>query len=148
MINEHTPSRDSLDLINAAIIRETFIGYKEEEEEAKAKSTTQINKKENKTEKGKEEKEDDSYDPCCSDECFKWWFFHSSFQVPKESIIEEELLNKPNKHACCNLCSDCIELKLKNCCATNEYIKEYCSNCFYNGCQLNCCCFTIVLTSK
>lgn len=132
MINEHSPSKDSLDLINDAIIRETFLNYKGEDI---------------KEEKGKE-KEDDENCLCCSDKCCKWWFFHSSFQAPKESIIEEELLNKPNKYACFNLCSDCIELKFKNFYATNEYIKEHCSDCFYNGCQLNCCCFTFILSSK
>ena len=139
MINEHIPSRDSLDLINDAIIRETFLNYKGEdikEEKGKEKDKTE----------GKEKEEDNCL--CCSDECCKWWFFHSSFQAPKESIIEEELLNKPNKYACFNLCSDCIELKIKNCGTTNEYIKEHCSDCFYNGCQLNCCCFTFILTSK
>ena len=132
MINEHSPSKDSLDLINDAIIRETFINYKGEEGK----------------DKKEKEKEDDDNCLCCSDKCCKWWFFHSSFQAPKESIIEEELLNKPNKYACFNLCSDCIELKFKNFCATNECIKEHCSDCFYNGCQLNCCCFTFILSSK
>jgi hypothetical protein len=30
MLQEHTPSTDSLDIINDAIIRNTFLGYKEE----------------------------------------------------------------------------------------------------------------------
>jgi hypothetical protein len=27
-------------------------------------------------------------------------------------------------------------------------MKEHCSDCFYNGCQLSCCCFTFILSSK
>ena len=71
MLQEHTPSTDSLDVINDAIIRNTFLGYTEKEPETNAATV--------------EEKEKDSY--CCSDNCFKWWFFHSSFQASKKSII-------------------------------------------------------------
>ena len=125
MLEEHHKSSDSLDLINDAIIQNTFLVVKQE-------SNT---------------KEEDRC--CCSDNCFKWWFFHSSFQAPKESIIEENLIGKPNKYVCCNLCSDCVELKIKNCCiTTSECSKEYCSDCFYNGCQLSCCCFTMIMSSK
>jgi hypothetical protein len=130
MINEHTPSKDSLDLINDAIIRETFITG------TTITGSIKLNK----------ETEEDG---CCDDNCFKWWFFHSSFQVPKQSVIEQDLINKPNKYSCCNVCGDCIELKVKNCCIiTNDCMKQHCSDCFYNGCQLTCCCFTFILSSR
>ena len=147
MINEHTPSKDSLDLINDAIIRETFITgtsitgsirIKQEDKEIKESE-----------EKDKDDDDSCCSDRCCSDSCFKWWFFHSSFQAPKQSVIEQDLLNKPNRYSCCNLCGDCIELKVKNCCImTNDFMKQHCSNCFYNGCQLTCCCFTLILSSR
>ncbi len=147
MINEHTPSKDSLDLINDAIIRETFITgtsitgsirIKQEDKEIKESE-----------EKDKDDDDSCCSDSCCSDSCFKWWFFHSSFQAPKQSVIEQDLLNKPNRYSCCNVCGDCIELKVKNCCImTNDFMKQHCSNCFYNGCQLTCCCFTLILSSR
>ena len=144
MINEHTPSKDSLDLINDAIIRETFI--------TGTSITGSIRiKQENEENKEGEEKDDGCCcsDSCCSDSCFKWWFFHSSFQAPKQSVIEQDLLNKPNRYSCCNVCGDCIELKVKNCCImTNDFMKQHCSDCFYNGCQLTCCCFTLILSSR
>ena len=152
MINEHTPSKDSLDLINDAIIRETFITG------TSITGSIRINK-ENEENKESEEKDKDDgdsccsdsccSDSCCSDSCFKWWFFHSSFQAPKQSVIEQDLLNKPNRYSCCNVCGDCIELKVKNCCImTNDFMKQHCSDCFYNGCQLTCCCFTLILSSR
>ena len=147
MINEHMPSKDSLDLINDAIIRETFITgtsitgsirIKQEDKEIKESE-----------EKDKDDDDSCCSDSCCSDSCFKWWFFHSSFQAPKQSVIEQDLLNKPNRYSCCNLCGDCIELKVKNCCImTNDFMKQHCSDCFYNGCQLTCCCFTLILSSR
>ena len=127
MLQEHTPSTDSLDVINDAIIRNTFLGYTE--------SAATV-----------EEKEKDIY--CCTDNCFKWWFFHSSFQASKKSIIEENLLHKRKQLYCCDVCSECLEIKLLNYCASSEFSKEYCSDCFYNGCQLSCCCFTFILTTK
>jgi hypothetical protein len=137
MLNEHTPSTDSLDLITDAIIRETFFTGAT----GSTGGSLSINLKQE-----SEPKEDDT---CCSNACFKWWFFHSSFQASKQSIIEETLINKPNKYEFCNLCSDCVELKIKNCCiTTSDCMKEYCSDCFYNGCQLSCCCFTFILSSK
>ena len=130
MLQEHTPSTDSLDVINDAIIRNTFLGYTENAATV-------------------EEKEDG----CCSDNCFKWWFFHSSFQASKKSIIEENLLHKRKQLYCCDVCSECLEIKLLNYCASSECVssecmKEYCSDCFYNGCQLSCCCFTFILSPK
>jgi hypothetical protein len=126
-MTEQIISRDSLDVINNSII-------KEEEPVANVVII----------------KKDDSC--CCSDNCFKWWFFHSSFQATRQSIIEESLLKKTQSCVCCNICGDCVELKIKNCCITNSisepFIKEYCSDCFYNGCQITCCCFTIVLASN
>ena len=146
MINEHTPSKDSLDLINDAIIRETFITG------TSITGSIRINQEIEEKEKEKEEKEEDDgccSDSCCSDSCFKWWFFHSSFQAPKQSVIEQDLLKKPNRYSCCNVCGDCIELKVKNCCIiTNDFMKQHCSDCFYNGCQLSCCCFTLILSSR
>ena len=140
MINEHTPSKDSLDLINDAIIRETFITGTSITGSIRIKQDTEEKEE-------KEEKEEDN--GCCSDSCFKWWFFHSSFQAPKQSVIEQDLLKKTNRYSCCNVCGDCIELKVKNCCImTNDYMKQHCSNCFYNGCQLTCCCFTLILSSR
>ena len=133
MISEHTVSKDSLDTINDAIIRDTFIT-----------GSIRINRE-------NDEKTDDKNNDCCDDDvCFKWWFFHSSFQAPKESIVEDNLLFKPNRCSCCNVCSDCIELKIKNCCIntnttnTNGII----NNCFSNGCHLTCCCFTFILSAK
>jgi hypothetical protein len=135
MLSEHSPSKDSLDLITDAIIKETFLGA--------GGGSISINLKQ------ESEPTVDSDACCLTDRCFKWWFFHSSFQAPKQSIVEETLINKPNKYACCNLCSDCVELKFKNCCiTTSDCMKENCSDCFYNGCQLSCCCFTLVLNSK
>jgi hypothetical protein len=135
MLSEHSPSKDSLDLINDAIIKETFLGTQS--------GSISINLKQ-------ESEPKPDHEICClTEKCFKWWFFHSSFQAPKQSIIEETLINKPNKYACCNLCSDCVELKIKNCCiTTSDCMKEHCSDCFYNGCQLSCCCFTFILNSK
>jgi len=135
MLQEHTPSTDSLDVINDAIIRNTFLGYTEKEPETNAAS---------KEEPEIKEKED----CCCSDNCFKWWFFHSSFQASKKSIIEENLLHKRKQLYCCDVCSECLEIKLLNYCASSEFSKEHCSDCFYNGCQLSCCCFTFILTTK
>jgi hypothetical protein len=103
MINEHTPSKDSLDLINDAIIRETFITG------TSITGSIRINQ-DKETQDNKEIEEKDEDDSCCSDSCFKWWFFHSSFQAPKQSVIEQDLLNKPNRYSCCNVCGDCIEL--------------------------------------
>jgi hypothetical protein len=151
MMTEQTISRESLDLINNEIIRDTFLTETVKKEEPK-----QTNKEETiKEEKTKEpiikqtNKEDSC---CCSDKCFKWWFFHSSFQATRQSIIEESLLKKTQSCVCCNICGDCVELKIKNCCITNSisepFVKEYCSDCFYNGCQITCCCFTIVLASN
>ena len=142
MINEHTSSKDSLDLINDEIIRETFITG------TSITGSIRINQE---TQDSEETEKDDGCcsDSCCSDSCFKWWFFHSSFQAPKQSVIEQDLLNKPNRYSCCNLCGDCIELKVKNCCImTNDCMKQHCSDCFYNGCQLTCCCFTLILSSR
>jgi len=120
MNSKYTETKDNinLDTINKAIIDETCIT-------------------------------DDPDGDLCGDNCFKWWFFHSSFQAPKQSVIEQDLLNKPNRYSCCNLCGDCIELKVKNCCImTNDFMKQNCSDCFYNGCQLSCCCFTLILSSR
>ena len=143
MMEEDKISRDSLNLINEAIINETFLGYKDNQ----LKTNTIINQKQTQT-----QKQDKEEPYCCSDNCFKWWFFHSSFQLPSQSIIEQDVIIKPNKYSCCNVCGDCIELKLKNYCTINETskpcVKEYCSDCFYNGCYLTCCCFTLSLTSS
>ena len=135
MLSEHSPSKDSLDLINDAIIKETFLGAEG--------GSISINLKQESDPKPEHE-------TCClTEKCFKWWFFHSSFQAPKQSVIEQDLLNKPNRYSCCNLCGDCIELKVKNCCImTNDCMKQHCSDCFYNGCQLTCCCFTLILSSR
>jgi hypothetical protein len=129
MLEEHTHSTKSLDLINDAIIKNTFLGYKEEPNT-------------------KEIKEDDSC--CCSDKCFKWWFFHSSFQAPN---MKTDLLHQRKQFYCCDVCSECLEIKLLNYCVSRECVpiecmKEHCSDCFYNGCQLSCCCFTFILTTK
>ena len=151
MMTEHTISRDatnSLDYINNAIIQNTFLSEPDTYVETKPKETKPKETKETKEEPEKTTKLD-----CCSDRCFKWWFFHSSFQVPSKSIIEEDLLQTTKKYSCFNLCGDCIEVKLKNYCINgksencNECFKEYCSNCFYNGCQLSCCCCTLILSS-
>jgi len=143
-------SRDSLDIINNAIIKNTFLGYMEEEHSVEpVTNKPKVNEKSLKpipNKKVEKVEKEDSY--CCPDDCFKWWFFHSSFQISGESIIEEDLLNRPNRFYCCDICSDCIELKLKNCCPESQCTKEYCSNCFYNGFKVKCCCFTVVLTSK
>jgi hypothetical protein len=142
MMSEHTVSRDStnsLDVITDAIIKETFIGVPANE------NSMSINKTHEKTE------EDDD---CCSDSCFKWWFFHSSFQIPsKTDDIKTDLLNQRKQFYCCDVCSECLEIKLLNYCVSSkcvssECMKEHCSDCFYNGCQLSCCCFTFILSSK
>ena len=145
-MNEHIESResrDSLDVINNAIIKETFFGFTEEnlKEGTSNISTNSINNT-------KEEKTDCCVDKCCMDDCCKWWFFHCSFQIPSQSIIEDNLLNKPKQYYCCDLCSECLEIKLLNYCVSRECVpsecmKEHCSECFYNGCQLSCCCFTV-----
>ena len=129
MLNEHTPSTDSLDVINDAIIKNTFLGHPQ--------NTV--------TEKTQDTKEDDD---CCSDACCKWWFFHSSFQIPSKTDIKEDLLYKRKQLYCCDVCSECLEIKLLNYCASSKCMKEHCSDCFYNGCQLSCCCFTFILTTK
>ena len=82
MINEHVPSKDSLDLINDAVIRETFITGTSITGSIKVKIINEENYEKD--------------DGCCGDSCFKWWFFHSSFQAPKQSGIEQDLLKKPN----------------------------------------------------
>ena len=132
-MTEQIVSRDSLYVINNAIIREEG-------------SNVVVEKNSNEVVM----KKDDSC--CCSDNCFRWWFFHSSFQATRQSIIEESLLKKTQSCVCCNICGDCVELKITNCCITNSisepFVKEYCSDCFYNGCQIICCCFTIVLASN
>ena len=139
MLNEHTPSRDSLDVINDAIIKETFLGFEEPSLEHSAKIRA--------TDKNQESSEEHS--DCCSDACFKWWFFHSSFQVPsKLDDIKADLLNQRKQFYCCDVCSECLEIKLLNYCASSKCMKEHCSDCFYNGCQLSCCCFTFILNSK
>ena len=146
MMSEHTVSRDStnsLDVITNAIIKETFLGAGNE-------NSISINKTQEKT----EPKEEDDGIQCCSDKCLKWWFFHSSFQIPsKTDDIKDDLLNQRKQFYCCDVCSECLEVKLLNYCASSkcvssECMKEYCSDCFYNGCQLSCCCFTFILTSK
>ena len=138
MLSEHSPSKDSLDLITDAIIKETFLGA--------GGGSISINLKQ------ESEPTVDSDACCLTNKCFKWWFFHSSFQATRQSIIEESLLKKTQSCVCCNICGDCVELKIKNCCITNSisepFVKEYCSDCFYNGCQIICCCFTIVLASN
>ena len=139
MLNEHTPSRDSLDVINDAIIKETFLGFEEPSLEHSAKIRA--------TDKNQESSEEHS--DCCSDACFKWWFFHSSFQVPsKLDDIKADLLNQRKQFYCCDVCSECLEIKLLNYCASSKCMKEHCSDCFYNGCQLSCCCFTFILSTK
>jgi len=134
MLNEHRESkesRDSLDVINDAIIKNTFLGHPQNT------ATEDI-------------KEDDD---CCSDSCFKWWFFHSSFQIPNKTDIKTDLLHQRKQLYCCDVCSECLEIKLLNYCVSSECVssecmKEYCSDCFYNGCQLSCCCFTFILSTK
>jgi hypothetical protein len=139
MMTEHTESRDSrdsLDVISNAIIKETFLGLPGNE--------TSISVASNKRQESKEEDVD-----CCSDSCFKWWFFHSSFQIPsKTDDIKRDLLNQRKQFYCCDVCSECLEVKLLNYCASSECTKQHCSDCFYNGCQLSCCCFTFILSSK
>ena len=165
-MTEQTISRESLDLINKAIIRDTFLTeetVKKEETNASLQKQ-ETNKEEPIASLQKDLQKDKTKEPiikqtkqktdscCCSDNCFKWWFFHSSFQATRQSIIEESLLKKTQSCVCCNICGDCVELKIKNCCITNSisepFVKEYCSDCFYNGCQIICCCFTIVLASN
>ena len=136
MMDEHREtreSRDSLDVISNAIIKETFLGLPGNE------NSLSINKTQ-------ESSEEDS--ECCSDACFKWWFFHSSFQIPTKGDIKTDLLNQRKQFYCCDVCSGCLEIKLLNYCASNKCMKEHCSECFYNGCQLSCCCFTFILSSK
>ena len=146
MMAEHTVSRDSansLDVISNAIIKETFLSYAESGATVKGagnENSLSINKTQ-------ESSEEDS--ECCSDACFKWWFFHSSFQIPtKTDDIKTDLLNQRKQFYCCDVCSECLEIKLLNYCASYECMKEHCSDCFYNGCQLSCCCFTFILSTK
>jgi hypothetical protein len=139
MMSEHTVSRDStnsLDVISNAIIKETFLGLPGNE------NSLSINKRQ----ESKERTEDDEW--CCTNNCFKWWFFHSSFQIPTKGDITTDLLNQRKQFYCCDVCSECLEIKLLNYCASSECAKEHCSDCFYNGCQLSCCCFTFILNSK
>ena len=136
MLNEHTPSRDSLDVISNAIIKETFLGLPGNES------------KKNEIKENQEKKEEDDGIQCCSDKCLKWWFFHSSFQIPTKGDIRTDLLNQRKQFYCCDVCSECLEIKLLNYCASSECTKQHCSDCFYNGCQLSCCCFTFILSSK
>ena len=136
MMDEHREtreSRDSLDVISNAIIKETFLGLPGNE------NSLSINKTQ-------EEEDDDEW--CCTNNCFKWWFFHSSFQIPSKTDIKTDLLNQRKQFYCCDVCSECLEIKLLNYCASNKCMKEHCSECFYNGCQLSCCCFTFILSSK
>jgi hypothetical protein len=135
---EHTVSRDStnsLDVISNAIIKETFLGLPGNENSMSVAI--------NKTQESSEE-----HSECCSDACFKWWFFHSSFQIPTKGDIKTDLLNQRKQFYCCDVCSECLEVKLLNYCASNKCMKEHCSDCFYNGCQLSCCCFTFILSTK
>ena len=147
MMAEHTVSRDSansLDVISNAIIKETFLSYAESGATVKgAGNETSISVAINKTQESSEEDSE-----CCSDACFKWWFFHSSFQIPTKGDIKTDLLNQRKQFYCCDVCSGCLEIKLLNYCASNKCMKEHCSECFYNGCQLSCCCFTFILSSK
>jgi len=148
MMAEHTVSRDSansLDVISNAIIKETFLSYAESGATVKgAGNETSISVAINKTQESSEEDSE-----CCSDACFKWWFFHSSFQIPtKTDDIKTDLLNQRKQFYCCDVCSECLEIKLLNYCASYECMKEHCSDCFYNGCQLSCCCFTFILSTK
>ena len=143
---ESKESRDSLDVINDAIIKNTFLGY--------TGNSATVERNDNSINLAKEKTEEDD-DDCCSNACFKWWFFHSSFQIPsKTDDIKSDLLNQRKQFYCCDVCSECLEVKLLNYCASskcasiNGCIKEHCSECFYNGCQLSCCCFTFILTSK
>ena len=143
MLQEHTPSTESLDTINDAIIKNTFLGYTEPN--TKESNTKESNTKESNTKEIKEEG-----GCCCSDNCFKWWFFHSSFQAPN---MKTDLLHQRKQFYCCDVCSECLEIKLLNYCVSRECVpsecmKEHCSECFYNGCQLSCCCFTFILTTK
>ena len=139
MMTEHTESResrDSLDVISNAIIKETFLGLPGNES------------KKNEIKENQEKKEEDDGIQCCSDKCLKWWFFHSSFQIPTKGDIRTDLLNQRKQFYCCDVCSECLEIKLLNYCASSKCMKEHCSDCFYNGCQLSCCCFTFILSSK
>jgi hypothetical protein len=138
-MTEHTESResrDSLDVISNAIIKETFLGLPGNES------------KKNEIKENQEKKEEDDGIQCCSDKCLKWWFFHSSFQIPTKGDIRTDLLNQRKQFYCCDVCSECLEIKLLNYCASSKCMKEHCSDCFYNGCQLSCCCFTFILSSK
>jgi len=152
MMTEHTVSRDStnsLDFISNEIIRNTFLGFEETSLEHSAKIVAT-----DKTQEKTEPKEEDDGIQCCSDKCLKWWFFHSSFQIPsKTDDIKADLLHQRKQFYCCDVCSECLEVKLLNYCASSkcaisECMKEHCSDCFYNGCQLSCCCFTFILSSK
>ena len=146
MMSEHTVSRDStnsLDVITNAIIKETFLGFEETSLEHSAKIVAT-----DKTQEKTEPKEEDDDIQCCSDKCLKWWFFHSSFQVPSKTDIKTDLLYQRKQFYCCDVCSECLEIKLLNYCAAIKCAKEYCSDCFYNGCQLSCCCFTFILSTK
>jgi len=135
---ESKESRDSLDVINKAIIQNTFLGF-EDTNKGESSSEHSVNKI-------KEENQEN--DECCSDACFKWWFFHSSFQIPTKGDITTDLLNQRKQFYCCDVCSECLEIKLLNYCASSKCMKEHCSECFYNGCQLSCCCFTFILSTK
>jgi hypothetical protein len=144
-MTEHTESResrDSLDVISNAIIKETFLGYGE------SAATAERNERPNEIKENQEKKDEDDGIQCCSDSCFKWWFFHSSFQIPTKGDIRTDLLNQRKQFYCCDVCSECLEIKLLNYCASSKCMKEHCSDCFYNGCQLSCCCFTFILSSK
>ena len=137
---EHTrDSTNSLDVITDAIIKETFLGYTE--------SGAAVNGNENSISVAinKRQESSEEHSECCSDACFKWWFFHSSFQAPN---IRTDLLNQRKQFYCCDVCSECLEIKLLNYCASIKCAKEHCSDCFYNGCQLSCCCFTFILSTK
>lgn len=135
-MSEHSrDSTNSLDVITDAIIKETFLRLPGNE------NSLSINKRQEST----ESKEDNT---CCSDACFKWWFFHSSFQIPTKGDITTDLLNQRKQFYCCDVCSECLEIKLLNYCASIKCAKEHCSDCFYNGCQLSCCCFTFILSTK
>jgi hypothetical protein len=145
MMAEHTVSRDSansLDVISNAIIKETFLSY------AESGATVKGAGNENSLSINKTQESSEEHSECCSDACFKWWFFHSSFQIPTKGDIKTDLLNQRKQFYCCDVCSGCLEIKLLNYCASTKCMKEHCSECFYNGCQLSCCCFTFILSSK
>ena len=99
MMSEHSrDSTNSLDVITDAIIKETFLRLPGNE------NSLSINKRQEST----ESKEDNT---CCSDACFKWWFFHSSFQIPTKGDITTDLLNQRKQFYCCDVCSECLEIK-------------------------------------